>query len=107
MADKDLPQALDKHIKAFQGDLTKLERAIGIYVLGLRMGYRPMLLIHDKRTLRECEEILGVDLQAAWPQEGPIAHKSVAWVAVQKISNFWKAVKGEIPGIRSTAGTKI
>ena len=107
MADKDLPPNLEKRIKAFQGDLTKLERAIGIYVLGKRMGYRPMLLIHDKRTLKECETILDVNLHEEWDDVGDLAHKSLAWIAVQKVSNFWKAVKGEIPGIRSTAGTKI
>jgi hypothetical protein len=30
-----------------------------------------------------------------------MADKSVAWKAARKLSNFWKAVKGEISGIRT------
>ena len=40
MADKDFDAHLDRRIKAFRGDLTKLERAIGIYFIGKKFGYK-------------------------------------------------------------------
>ncbi len=79
----------------------------GIYFIGRKFGYKVMPLVHDKRTLKECDEILDVKLQAELPDVGLYANKSVAWVAVQKVSNFWKAVKGEIPGIRSAEAQKL
>lgn len=88
-------------IKEFSGDLTTLEGAIGAYFTGKELGWKPMLLVHEKRTIKKYEGILRVSFREVHPEEGPLAKKSLAWRASQKISNFWKAVKGEIPGIRS------
>jgi hypothetical protein len=51
--------------------------------------------------LRKYEKILGISFRDELPEVGKMADKSVAWTAVQKVSNFWKAVKGEISGIRT------
>jgi hypothetical protein len=102
LSDKDFPAHVDKRFKAFRGDITKFERALGVFLVAKRVGWKVALLIHDKRTLKECEEILGVDLRDECDPEGPMAGKSLAWDLARKVDNFWKAVKGEIPGIRST-----
>jgi hypothetical protein len=94
-------EMIARAIKEFSGDLTTLEGAIGAYFTGKELGWKPMLLIHEKRTIRKYEAILGVNFREAHPEEGRWAKKSIAWRASEKISNFWKAVKGEIPGIRS------
>ena len=103
MAIKDFDAHLDKQLKAYHGDVQKIERAAGVYMIGKRVGYKVMLLMHDKRTLRECEELLGISLKDELAEVGQFADKSLAWRAAQKVSNFWKAVKGEISGVRSTA----
>ena len=58
--------------------------------------------MYDRKSVKKYEEILGFDSKVAMPEIGKFANKSVAWKAVQRVSNFWKAVKGEIQGIRST-----
>lgn len=88
-------------IKPFTGDLTRLERAIGALVIGKKMGWKVLYLIHDKKTLKDYEGILGIQFREALPEVGELANKSIAWAALQGVKNFWKAVKGEIPGIRS------
>jgi len=93
-------------VKPFKGDFTQLESAIGCLVIGKRMGWRVMFLIHNRATLREYEKLLGVKFQEVLPEEGDLAHKSIAWAAVKKVGNFWKAVKGEISGVRSTLAVK-
>lgn len=102
LSDKDFPAYVDKRFKAYKGDIPKFERALGVYLIAKRLGWRVSLLIHDKRTLKECETILDIDLKEECEPEGPMREKSAAWHLVQKVENFWKAVKGEIPGIRST-----
>jgi hypothetical protein len=102
LADKDFPAYVDKRFKGYKGDITKFERALGVYLMAKRLGWKVSLLIHDKRTIKECETILGLDLRQECDPEGPMREKAVAWHLMQKIQNFWKAVKGEIPGIRST-----
>lgn len=88
-------------IPPFKGIMTELETAIGALYVGQHVGWKPLLLIHDKKTLRKYEMILGISFREHMPEIGPHAHKSVAWKAVQKVSNFWKAVKGEIKGVRT------
>ncbi len=60
-----------------------------------------MVLVHDKKTIRKYEQILGISVRERFPEVGPWAHKSIAWNLVQKVSNFWKAVSGDISGIRT------
>ena len=101
MTNDELVKTLDDAVKKFKGDATTLESAIGMLVVGRHLGWRALVLIHEKSTIRKYEKILGVNIREALPEEGALAKKSIAWLAVQKVGNFWKAVKGEILGIRS------
>jgi hypothetical protein len=99
--DEELIAHLDKITIDFQGQLNELEAAIGYFVIGRHFGWKPLLLIHDKSTLKKYESILQLNIRDELPEIGEYAYKSNAWRAVQKIKSFWKAVKGEVPGIRS------
>ncbi|MDY6994879.1 MAG: hypothetical protein SVR94_20015 [Pseudomonadota bacterium] len=101
MNDKDLIQIIDSAIDNFSGNSNELAKAIGMLTIGRKFGWKVLYLIHSKNTIRKYEKILSVDLREVLPEVGPNAHKSLAWRAVQKVGNFWKAVKGEIPGVRS------
>ncbi len=103
MTNDELVNLVDKASKNFKGDVTTLESALGMLVVGRLVGWRVILLIHDKTTVRKYEKILGVNIREVLPEVGKLAHKSVAWEAVQKVSSFWKAVKGDILGIRTPA----
>ncbi len=94
-------QPFDKTIKEFSGDISQLEAAIGALIVGQRLGWKVLLLIHNKRTIRKYEKILGLSFRDEMPEVGELAHKSRAWTAVQKLGNFWKAVSGDTPGIRT------
>ncbi|MBL4774949.1 MAG: hypothetical protein JKY87_02675 [Mariprofundus sp.] len=97
---------IDKATENFRGDITNLSRAIGMLATGRRFGWKVTYLIYSRLTITKYEKILGIKIQELLPEEGDLAHKSIAWVALQKVTNFWKAVKGEIPGIRSTMTTQ-
>ena len=102
LSDKELVQLIDKAIEGFMGDFHQLEAAIGVLMAGRRMGWKPLLLIHDRKTIKKYEKILNVTFKEILPEVGDKADKSIAWVAVQKVTSFWKAVKGEISGIKSS-----
>ena len=92
----------DKLTETFPGDIVDLERAIGAYYVGRRLGWRIMYVVHDKKTLRKYEEILGIEFRAEFEEYEDQATRTVAYKAIQLVTNFWKAVKGEIPFKRST-----
>ena len=104
MTEKDSKELMDIISKAtvnFRGNVKHLHTAIGILFVGRELGWKPLLLIHDKKTLRRCEDILGVEFKEIFPEVGPNADKSLAWRGVQKVSSYWKAVRGEITGVRT------
>ena len=102
MNQKEEQEMIDKAIKDYVGQIPTLETGIGAYFVGKKLGWKPLLLIHDKQTIKKYGKILDIDFKAEMKAEGEWAHKSMAWKAVKKVSNFWKAVSGDIPGIRST-----
>lgn len=87
---------LDEIVANFKGDFRDLEAAIGMYMTGRLVGWKVLVLIHNKRTIRKYEEILGINIREDLQEEGPFADKSVALEIVKKIGNFWKAVSGEL-----------
>ena len=83
-------------IASFIGQFDELEAALGMLHLGDHLGWKPLVLIHNKRTIRKYEEILGVSIREFFPDEGPSAERSLGYGIAKKIGNFWKAVSGEI-----------
>jgi hypothetical protein len=81
----------------FKGQIDELEGAIGVLFVGHLFGRRVVTLIHNKRTLRKYEEILAISFKDEFEDVGPLASKSLGYVAVEKLQAFWKAVSGEVP----------
>lgn len=101
LSNNQLVELLDNVFIDFKGDITQLESAIGMLMVARHMGWKVALLIHDRQTVKKYESMLGISLRDYVPEVGNYAHKSVAWLAVLKVTSFWKAVKGEIEGIKS------
>ena len=91
-----LDRAIDGYGGAGTGNIDELEQALGMYVLGRHLGWKVLVLVHNKRTLRKYEEILGIKVREVFPEEGPAATRSVGYRFAKTLSNFWKAVSGEI-----------
>lgn len=80
----------------FHGQLDDLEAALGMLRMGDYMGWRVLVLIHNKRTIRKYEDILGIKVREFFPEEGSQSHRSIGYTLAKKIGNFWKAVSGDI-----------
>lgn len=101
LSDKELSDHIAKRVKKFHGNVGDMESAIGCYFVGREFGWKVMLLIHDRKTIKKYETLLDVDFRKELPDVGKHADKSMAWTIVQKLSSFWKAVKGEYPGVKT------
>ena len=80
----------------FTGQFDEFEAALGMLHVGDHLGWKPLVLIHNKRTIRKYEEILGIQIREFFPPEGPSAERSIGYKLAKKIGNFWKAVSGEV-----------
>jgi len=101
--EKQLIALIDKAIKEYSGDGTELERAIGMFLFGRKVGWRVIYLMHDKKTIRKYEAHLRIkDIKDYMLEETELSRKSVAYSIVRRLGSFWKAVKGEVKGARSS-----
>lgn len=87
---------LDKRTVDFSGQLPELEQALGFYLLGRHVGWKVLVLIHNKRTIRKFEQILDIDIRKTFAEAGPDCERSQAYKVAINLSNFWKAVSGDI-----------
>jgi hypothetical protein len=53
------------------------------------------VIIHNKRTIRKYEEILGINIREEFPEEGPDCMRPNGYRAAKVVDNFWKAVSGD------------
>jgi len=101
ISDKEIMEIIDSAIQNFQGNSDVLESAIGALHVGRKMGWKILYLTHSTYTIRRYEKILGCSFREILDDETKYSTKSIAFLAVKKVSNFWKAVKGEIPNVKS------
>lgn len=102
LTDKQLVELVDNAIKGFRGNAERLSNAIGYLMIGRKVGWRVLYLMHTRKSIKDYEKILGIeDSRDFFLEIGPLAEKSLAYRALLKVTNFWKAVKGEIAGVRS------
>jgi hypothetical protein len=93
----ELSRIINDAFDRFQGQFDELETAIGMLLMGDYVGWKVLVMIHNKRTLKKYEEILGISVREFFPEVGPCAMRSLGYRLALQVSNFWKAVSGDIP----------
>lgn len=83
-------------VASFHGQLDDLLAALGMLRMGDYLGWRVLVLIHNKRTIRKYEDILNIKIRDFFDSEGPQSRRSLGYSLAKKIGNFWKAVSGDI-----------
>ncbi len=99
LSDDQKVKAFDKASIAlanFSGSLEELEKAIGMLMIGYHFGWKVLLLVHSKRTIRKYEKILDINIKEFFPPEGRSAKRSMGLGLAKKIGNFWQVVSGDI-----------
>ena len=100
---EELIQIWDEAFKTFRGNSEKLKNAYGMLMLARTLGWKPTYLMHSRSTIKEYEKILNVSIKDRFPPTTELSDRSVAWTIVSKLSNFWKAVKGEYPELKTNS----
>lgn len=82
-------------IAKFHGNLDELESALGFLRLGFQYGWKPMAIVHSKKTFKKYEQILNIDAHELFPEETPTSDRSMGYSVAKKLAKFWKIVNGE------------
>ena len=99
LSDEQKIAAFDKVgtvVAGFAGSLEDLEKAVGMLMMGYHFGWKVLLLVHSKRTIKKYEKILNIDIKEFFPAEGPSAKRSMGLDLAKQIGNFWQVVSGDI-----------
>lgn len=91
---KAMSDVVDKAIRDFHGTVDELQGAIGMFMIGRHIGWRPLVVMYSGRTIRKYEEILKIQIREAFPEQGPDFDRSIGYAVAMKLSNFWKGVSG-------------
>lgn len=93
-----LQEATARHV----GDITELEQAIGAVFVAKLYGWRVLRLIHNAKTVKKFERILGIHFQELCKDETMISDRSLAFSFTKTIGKFWDVVNSRIkvPGDR-------
>ena len=76
--------------------LEELEKAVGMLMVGYHFGWKVLMLVHSKRTIKKYETILDIDIREFFPAEGRSAQRSMGLDLAKQIGNFWQVVSGDI-----------
>lgn len=93
---KQLQEIELRAIAKFYGTMDELESALGFLRLGFHYGWKPLAIMHSKKTFRKYEQILDINARDLFPEDTPQSARSMGYLVAQKLSNFWKAVSGDI-----------
>jgi restriction endonuclease S subunit len=92
---KQLQEIELRAVAKFYGNLDELESALGFLRLGFHYGWKPMAIVHSKKTFKKYEQILEINARELFPEETPTSERSNGYAIAKKLSNFWKAVSGD------------
>jgi hypothetical protein len=92
---KRIVDHLDEAILGYSGQVDELAQALGFYLIGRHVGWRALVIMHNKRTIRKYEEILGIDIRIEFAEEAGDADRSMGYRFAKGLSNFWRAVSGD------------
>jgi hypothetical protein len=108
MTEKELADMARVAIEAcqrFAGDISVCESAIGAFFMARVVGWRPMVLVHDPRTIAKYERILTADgkykiaFKQRFEESAPFPEKANVWriyLKMQKVWKFWDVVRGQV-----------
>lgn len=99
MTDQEFMEICHKGFKDFSGDIREFERAVGTLFVARYTGWKPMYLMHDRKSVKKYEDHLDIKFQEVVLPEGDAAHRSLAYLLLSKakktLTNFWEVVRGE------------
>lgn len=61
LSDKELVEIVDRAMKKFKGNMSRFSNAVGYLFIARKFGWRVALLMHDRKSVKDYEKILGIN----------------------------------------------
>ncbi len=106
LSNDELNAAIHEAVKEFGGYAPTMGSAIGALFIGKTMGWKVLLLVHNRSTINKYEKLLKIDFRAQMDDSTEWSRKSYAYALAEKTKAFWKLVRGEISHEKRTEFAK-
>jgi hypothetical protein len=84
-------------LRDYSGDISIFESAVGALFLGICVGWRPLFIIHNQKTIKRYESILNVKFRDYMEPTTDLSDKSQGYNVVETLGDFWAGVRGSVP----------
>lgn len=88
--------AIDQVVRNYSGMSDLLSSALGALAMGHYVGWRGLLMVHNRQTLRRYEDILGAKFSDLLPERTDQTDRLLGIRIADKLGKFWAVVKGEV-----------
>lgn len=88
MTDSEFFQLVLEKIRSYKGDISHLDEAIGLVVIGREMGWKHQRLISTAGSWKMATHLFG-DLKDFLPEKGTYYGKSVVCGVIDDTKRFW------------------
>lgn len=87
---------VDAAVANYRGFSDKLSAALGGLAAGYYFGWRGLLMVHDRSTIKKYEAILGLDFKECLPERTEHTDRLFGIRLADQLGKFWAVVKNEI-----------
>lgn len=88
MTDAEFFQLILETIRTYKGNITNLDEAIGLVVIGRELGWKHQRLVSTSGAWKMATTLFG-DLKTFLPEKGPYYQKSVVCGLIDDTKRFW------------------
>jgi hypothetical protein len=88
---------IKESFRQYKGDLRVFASAVGAFYLGMMLGWRPLMIIHNPKTFKRYEKILNMSFRDVMPETTDLSDRNYGYRAVQNAGNYWDVVRGMAP----------
>jgi hypothetical protein len=96
ITDEELMQKIEKAVSEYKGDISYLNEAVGMIVVGRLMGWEHQRLVTPRATWYFALKLFGdVKSPDFMPRRGRLAYKSCALQLIDRVGDYWGVVTGK------------
>lgn len=100
ITDEELLHRIEDTIREYKGDISYLNEAVGMIVVGRLMGWEHQRLVTSRSAWSFASKLFGDPKSPDFmPRRGRLAYKSCALHLIDKIGDYWGVVSGRRPAL--------
>ncbi len=98
ISDPELLKLIDEKVTGYKGDITYLNEAVGMVVVGRLIGWEHQRMVTSRKCWTFATKLFGMDMKSPelMPKRGKLAKQSGALAIADSIGGYLAYIKGTV-----------